>query len=512
MTTTEIVSELGDIVADLSRDLPRQTRFQRLLEAVQRSFPCDAIALLQLQDDVLVPRAVRGLSPDALGRRFSLDEHPRLHAIMQSRGIMRFPSDSSLPDPYDGLVDTPDHHLYVHDCMGAPLHIDSRTWGALTLDALRPGTFEQVDERLLETFVAATTATIRAADLISALSSDLHRHQQVQQTWLREQRNSELIGNSQVMKRLRREAEVVGQSDLAVLIAGETGTGKELVARFIHLHSPRADQPMVQVNCAALPESLAESELFGHVAGSFSGATRDRAGKFDLADGGTLLLDEVGELPPAIQAKLLRVLQNGDIQRVGSDGVHHVNVRIIAATNRNLEELVQAGRFREDLYHRLSVYPVEVPPLRQRDGDIELLAGHFLQHCERKFSLRGLRLGPDALRWLKRYQWPGNVRELEHAISRAVVKALGEGYPRDSIIELTPRHLGADPISSLTVPAPEETEEEPRNSLSDAVRQFKRELIVNRLRQHDNNLSATARSLNVDKSNLHRQLKQLGLR
>lgn len=511
MTTTDIVSSLGEIVADLSRDLPRQTRFQRLLEAVQRSFPCDAIALLELQGDVLVPRAVRGLAPDTLGRRFALDEQPRLQAIIQSRGIVRFPSDSTLPDPYDGLVDTPDHHLYVHDCMGAPLHVDGRTWGALTLDALRKGTFDNVDPALLETFMAAATATIRAADLITALSTDLHRHQMVQQSWLTDAGGNDLIGESDVMKRLRREAEVVGQSDLAVLIEGETGTGKELAARFIHLHSARSEQPMVQVNCAALPESLAESELFGHVAGSFSGATRDRAGKFELADDGTLLLDEVGELPLSIQAKLLRVLQSGDIQRVGSDEAHHVNVRVIAATNRNLEEKVRDGSFREDLYHRLSVYPVRMPPLRERGNDLDLLAGHFLQSCERKFSLRGLRLGGDAMRWLKQYQWPGNVRELEHAISRAVVKALGEGYPRDRIIELTPRHLGADPISTLAS-APVSAKEAPQNSLSDAIEQFKRELIINRLRQHDNNLSATARSLNMDKGNFHRQLKRLGLR
>lgn len=511
MTTTDIVSALGEIVADLSRNLPRQARFQRLLEAVQRSFPCDAIALLELQGDVLIPRAVRGLAPDALGRRFALDDQPRLEAIIQSRGIVRFPSDSPLPDPYDGLVDTPDHNLYVHDCMGAPLHVDGRTWGALTLDALRRDTFDNVDMRLLETFMAAAAATIRAADLISALSSDLQRHQMVQQTWLTEAGHSELVGESIVMKRLRREAEVVGHSDLAVLIEGETGTGKELLARFIHLHSARAEQPMVQVNCAALPEALAESELFGHVAGAFSGATRDRAGKFELADGGTLVLDEIGELPLPIQAKLLRALQNGDIQRVGSDDNHRVNVRIIAATNRNLEQKVQDGSFREDLYHRLSVYPVRMPPLRERDGDLTLLAGHFLQICERKFSLRGLRLGNDALRWLRQYQWPGNVRELEHAISRAVVKALGEGYPRDHIIELTPRHLGADPITTLAA-TPGDTGDRPEETLSDAVEQFKKELIINRLRQHGGNLSATARSLNMDKGNFHRQLKRLGLR
>jgi len=514
LADAEALEALSDIVADLTRDLPPRARYQRLLEALMSSFPCDACAILQLNGDTLIPRAVRGLNPDTLGRRFNLPEQARLEQIVESRGIVRFPADLPLPDPYDGLFDTIEHSHYVHDCMGAPLHVDGRTWGVVTMDARQAGRFDEVDQKLLETFVAVIAASIRASELINALESDLERHQLVQQSWLAPTPESDLLGESPQMQRLRHEAEVVGRAGLPVLIQGETGTGKELVARYIHLHSPRAQQPLVQVNCAALPESIAESELFGHVAGAFTGATRDRAGRFELAHQGTLLLDEIGELPLTLQAKLLRVLQSGEIQRVGSDLPHHVDVRIIAATNRNLAEEVRTQRFRADLYHRLSVYPLNVPPLRAREGDLPQLAGFFLQRCERKFGLRGLRLSPDATSWLQKHDWPGNVRELEHAISRAAVRALGEGQARERVIELTPRHLGADQwsvpledpaVAGITEPGGEST-------LNEAVEHFRRELIRRRLRSHKGNLSATAASLGVDKGNFHRMVKRIGLR
>lgn len=513
MSTSEVLTGLSDIVADLSRELPSRVRFQRLLEALMSRFPCDATALLQLEGEQLIPRAVKGLSPETMGRRFEVSEQPRLLELVNSRGIVRFPADSNLPDPYDGLVDSADHHLYVHDCMGASLQVDGKTWGVLTLDALSADSFDDIDMKLLETFISVAAASIRAADLITKLESNLERHQLVQQSWLADRRANELLGESAVMKRLRRETEVVGQSDLIVLVQGETGVGKELLAHSIHLHSPRAKQPIVQVNCAALPESLAESELFGHVSGAFSGAQKERAGKFELADGGTLFLDEVGELSLSIQATLLRAIQSGEIQRVGSDEHHQVDVRIIAATNRDLELEVKEKRFRADLFHRLSVYPLTVPPLRERGGDdIALMAGYFLQGCERKFGLRAIRLNLLAQQWIKSYTWPGNVRELEHAISRAVVKALSEGIVKDKGIELDAQHLGADihvdSIADAQLSASIEAQSEA--TMSEALAMFKRDLIAHRLRKHNNNRSQAARSLGLDKSNFHRQLKSLG--
>lgn len=519
MASSEALAALSQIVADLSRDLPPKARYQRLLEALMSSFACDASAILQLEGDTLVPRAVKGLNPDTLGRRFQIKEQPRLEEIVQSRGIVRFAADSPLPDPYDGHIDTHDHHLLIHDCMGAPLHVDGRTWGVITMDALAAKSFDDVDMKLLETFVAVAAASIRAAELIVALESDLERHQLMQQSWLADPRESELIGESDVMQRLSREAEVVGQSGLPVLIQGETGVGKELVARFIHFHSSRSEKPMVQINCAALPDAIAESELFGHISGAFSGATRDRVGKFELAHEGTLLLDEVGELSLTMQAKLLRVLQNGELQRVGSDKPHRVDVRVIAVTNRNLEEEVNNQRFRADLYHRLSVYPITVPPLRDRDSDISLLAGHFLQKCERKFALRGLRLSKDAVKWLMQHNWPGNVRELEHCISRAVVRVMGEGASRTNIHEITLLHLGGDTYMggdtySHRVEQAENTvlDKGAEISLAEAVDQFKRTLVLSRLRRYHHNQSSAASSLGLDKGNFHRLAKRLGIR
>ncbi|MCB1650279.1 MAG: nitric oxide reductase transcriptional regulator NorR, partial [Pseudomonadales bacterium] len=485
MTTSEVLTSLSDIVADLSRELPPKVRFQRLLDALMSRFPCDATAILQLEGEHLVPRAVRGLSPETMGRRFLVKEQPRLMEIVNSRNIVRFPAASSLPDPYDGLVDGEDHHLYVHDCMGASLQVDGKTWGVLTLDALGANRFDNLDMALLETFISVAAATIRAADLIQRLESNLERHQLAQEHWLSDSKALELLGDSAVMRRLRREAEIVGQSNLLVLVNGETGVGKELFAHFIHLHSPRMKQPLVQINCAALSESLVESELFGHVSGAFSGASKDRAGKFELADGGTLFLDEIGELPLQIQAKLLRAIQSGEIQRVGSDENHQVDVRIIAATNRNLEQEVREGRFRADLFHRLSVYPLTVPPLRERgEEDIALIAGHFLQVCEKRFGLRAIRLHAEAQAWMRSYTWPGNVRELENAISRAVVKAISEGVPANKVVMLNVHHLGGAQQTGLMA-TPDEAKAvagDSTLSMSEALLQFKRELIVNRLK------------------------------
>ncbi len=208
-----------------------------------------------------------------------------------------------------------------------------------------------------------------------------------------------------------------------MLISGETGTGKELVAKAVHQGSPRAANPLVYLNCAALPESVAESELFGHVKGAFTGAISNRSGKFEMADNGTLFLDEIGELSLALQAKLLRVLQYGDIQRVGDDRSLRVDVRVLAATNRDLRQEVVEGRFRADLYHRLSVFPLSVPPLRERESDVVLLAGYFCEQCRLRMGLARVILAEAARNRLQKWSWPGNVRELEHAIHRAVVLA-----------------------------------------------------------------------------------------
>ncbi|HEX7638150.1 MAG TPA: nitric oxide reductase transcriptional regulator NorR, partial [Burkholderiaceae bacterium] len=460
MTSSAFVDAFLPLLRDLSHDLPAAERYRRLLETVRRLFACDACALLQRVGDFLHPLAVSGLGEDTLGRRFRIAEHPRFAALMASDRPTCFDAASPLPDPYDGLVlgaapDAPDA-LAVHDCMGCPLVIDGRTWGLLTLDALVPGRFAAIDAHDVQTFASLAAATVSAAERIVGLASALEE-QRSRADGYRHAADAQaartLLGRSPAFRRLLDELAVVADSDLTVLIKGETGTGKELVAKALHAGSPRADRPLITINCAALPETLVESELFGHVRGAFSGATGDRKGKFELAHGGTLFLDEVGELSPAAQAKLLRVMQSGQLQRVGSDREHHVDVRVIAATNRDLAEEVRQGRCRADFYHRLSVYPLQVPPLRERGADVLLLAGGFLEENRARLGLSSLRLTGQAREALQAHDWPGNVRELEHLIARSALKALSAHRGKPRILSIAMADLGLDEPAA-TAPAP----------------------------------------------------------
>ncbi len=258
-----------------------------------------------------------GLSADTLGRRFRVSEHPRFESLLAHRGLTRFAADCALPDPYDGLVEGLSGHLEVHDCLGCPLYVDGKPWGLLTLDALDPSRFEHIDLDNLEAFASLAAATgarptYRRPDPPREHDEQLVR---VYREAAGQQARRELIGQSREHQRLLEDIAAVAGSDLNVLISGETGVGKELVAQAIHDPSPRARKPLISLNCAALPDTLVESELFGHVRGAFSGALSERHRKFELADGGSLFLDEVGELPLAVQAKLLRVLQSGQLQR-----------------------------------------------------------------------------------------------------------------------------------------------------------------------------------------------------
>ena len=234
-----------------------------------------------------------------------------------------------------------------------------------------------------------------------------------------------IVGTSSPLRRMLKRVEAVAETPANVLVQGESGVGKELVAHAIHVRSPRADNPLVKVNCASIPKELFESEFFGHVKGAFTGAYRDRIGRFQLADGGTIFLDEVSEIPLELQGKLLRVLQESEFERVGDDVTRSVDVRVIAATNKNLESLVVGGKFREDLFYRLSVFPIDVPPLRERGEDVVQLAQHFLEQTCKDFGRDALTLTRTQTEHLRSYSWPGNVRELKNVIERAVI--LSEG-------------------------------------------------------------------------------------
>jgi transcriptional regulator with GAF, ATPase, and Fis domain len=280
--------------------------------------------------------------------------------------------------------------------------------------------------RTIADHAAAAIATARAFERID----ELRRKLELENEYLREEVTrdgafGELVGQGPALEALARQIDLVAPTDSAVLVLGESGTGKELVARELHRRSKRASRPLIKVNCAAVPRELYESEFFGHARGSFTGALRDRAGRFELADGGTLFLDEVGEIPLELQAKLLRVIQEGELERVGEERTRKVDVRLVAATNRDLRAEAEAGRFRQDLYYRLSVFPIELPPLRKRVEDIPLLAEHFLTLIARKLGRPKPRLTLANAQQLQRYYWPGNVRELQHVIERAVITADG---------------------------------------------------------------------------------------
>src|SRR6185369_3660846 len=278
--------------------------------------------------------------------------------------------------------------------------------------------------RLFADQAAVSIANAHAFEEIHAL------HEQVKQEndYLRAEVNENfggLLGQSPALKTILSQIELVAPTDESVLILGESGTGKELIARALHERSSRSRRALVKVNCASIPRELFESEFFGHARGSFTSAVRDRVGRFQLADGGTLFLDEVAEIPLELQSKLLRVLQEGEFERVGEDRTRHVSVRVLAATNRNLEQEVEVGRFRRDLYFRLSVFPLKVPPLRERLEDIPILATSFLEQNAKRMHTSTPILTPKNLQELTRYSWPGNVRELQNVIERAVILARG---------------------------------------------------------------------------------------
>ncbi|MBV8620815.1 MAG: nitric oxide reductase transcriptional regulator NorR [Curvibacter sp.] len=507
------------LIKDLTVAMPSATRLQRLAGALRKHYRCDAVAVLRLQDDYLLPVSIDGLVHEALGRRFQVDLHPRLAAILGQQEPVRFLAGSPLPDPYDGLLQVQaGEPLPVHDCAGVRLQLDGVAWGVLTLDALDEGALgDGVVESLRQhaLLLEAAIRMTRLEDEIQVLRQT--GHAPLAQPLSEPRPDDEIIGKSPALTGLLRELDVVAASDLPVLLLGETGVGKELFGRRLHRHSSRL-KPLVQVNCAALPETLAESELFGHARGAFSGAGMDRAGRFEVADGGTLFLDEIGELPLSIQAKLLRTLQNGEIQRLGEDRPRHVNVRVIVATNRDLKQCVRDGLFRADLYHRLSVYPVHIPPLRERGHDILLLAGRFLELNRARLGLRSLRLCADAEGELLRYPWPGNVRELEHVISRAAIKALSQGARRSDIVTLQPTLLDlgarqpASPPVDTAVPSATTVADSPMSSLSAAVADCQRQHIRQALRQSEGNWALAARQLDLDPSNLHKLARRLGIK
>ncbi len=322
----------------------------------------------------------------------------------------------------------------------------------------------------------------------------------------------EILGDSAAILAVKEQIARVAPTPARVLITGESGTGKELVARAVHRGSLRASARYLRLNCAAVPEELIESELFGVVKGAYTGAVETREGKFGAADGGTLFLDEIGDMSPRTQTKLLRALQEGEIEKVGSHETEKVDVRVIAATNKRLEEEVADGRFREDLYYRLAVVPIALPPLRARREDLPLLATSFTERFCEENGLPPRTLSPELLERLQRHAWPGNIRELRNVVERLVIMGAGETLrPADLPPEILGGAPGAAPPAGSGDPLTDLAESLLGRPLRESRQEFEAALVKAALARHDGNVTRAARDLGLERTNLHKKIKQLGL-
>jgi formate hydrogenlyase transcriptional activator len=468
--------------ANAERDLTGV--LEAVVGALEGALPVDGAAVVTIDGEHLNPHAifVRGVErregesfTDVLARSLDIPpgelseavRHPpvlpgsatefvgagdRAYVVEDLGREQRFPEDRRM------------HELGIRSAIRVPLKLHERLIGSLALARRSAGPFDRREVALVEALarpVAAAVANALAFDEIRRLRDQLHEENLALREELDERSMfEEIVGSSAGLKRVLRQIERVAGTDTSVLITGETGTGKELVARAIHRRSGRAERALVTVNCAALPTSLLASELFGHEKGAFTGAVSRRLGRFELADGGTLFLDEIGELPQEVQVALLRILQEGEFERVG--GMQHLrtDARVIAATNRDLEKEVAAGRFREDLYYRLNVFPIEVPPLRERREDIPVLVEYFASRYGARIGHDIRRIDRRSLERCQAYDWPGNIRELQNVIERATILAEGDVLTIEAA--MLAGRLGEGSVSDTALPRDLESHERQR--------------------------------------------------
>ncbi|MEZ4431761.1 MAG: sigma 54-interacting transcriptional regulator [bacterium] len=425
------MSDLIDYTADLhaltdlaARPAALDELLERALDALETLVPYDLAAVFELRGDELVARTARGplATRPVRGHRLRVAQQPTIRRALDQRVpiALREHHHAEEGDPWDGVLDLPDGHA----CMVVPLFAADRALGIITLDRAICQTYPDTAITIAGVYGQIVALAMLHAEQTRVLQRYRERLQEENRLLRDEvQRPGARLDDTRTpaMRRLVGQARQVAVTTAPVLILGETGVGKEVLAQAIHDDSPRRDQPFVKLNCAAIPEQLIESELFGHVKGAFTGATGRRPGRFLTANGGTLLLDEIGELPPGAQAKLLRVLQEGTFEPVGSDETARVDVRILAATHIDLAAAVQAGRFRADLWYRLDVFPLSIPPLRERPDDIIPIAESILGDIGRRSGRGPWHLTPDAARALRAHPWPGNVRQLVNALERATI-------------------------------------------------------------------------------------------
>ncbi|MBL8189551.1 MAG: sigma 54-interacting transcriptional regulator [Acidobacteria bacterium] len=482
---------------------------QRLLELIFTAIPAERGAILLFGDeDNFVSRVIRFRSENTAEKeqQMTISRSILQRAKQADGGILaiRVENDLSLQQALSLQSSG------AHSVMAARLANSSEVFGLIYLDTTNPGqSFDEEHLQLLITIANLAAGALETARHIEHLKKETERLQNELDM------DRKMIGDSPAMKSVRTFIARAAPVTSTVLIRGGSGTGKELVARAIHQNSPRANKPFIAINCAALPENLIESELFGHEKGAFTGAISQKKGKFELADGGTIFLDEVGELKPDLQAKLLRVLQESELERVGGTRIIKLNVRVIAATNKDLETAIRIGEFREDLYYRLRVLSVTMPSLKERQGDILQLAGYFLkkyaEECKR--PIKGI---SDLARlYLQNYHWPGNVRELENVLERAVVMAESEIIEHS---DLPAEILEYEPAQNHSVPKTQDTSSPtaPRifevTTFHEAVKEAKKQIILNAFEQAGGNHSGAAKLLGIHSNNLHRLISNLNLK
>lgn len=501
----DLTSDLREL-AHLATGESLDELLRRGLDWLARLAPYDLATVFELRDGRLVVRLARGPLADERIARHSLDlaAFPSVREAMESRRARAFTEHDHAHgdgDPFDGILDLPDGHA----CMVVPLCAADRCYGVLTLDRTRCETFPQQVVDLVEVYAQILTMALVQAEqreVLRRLHEQAREHARLLHVELGGAPGVIEESRAPAMRQLAMRARQVARTDTPVLILGETGTGKERLARAIHEWSGRADRPFVKINCAAIPAGLLESELFGHVKGAFTGATSDRAGRFATANGGTLLLDEIGELPLELQAKLLRVLQEGTFEPVGSDRTVKVDVRLLAATHVDLLRAIEEKRFREDLYYRLAVFPLELPPLRERLEDLPALCESLLAELARRTGRRGMVLTEEALALLASYHWPGNIRELGNVLERAAILADGPAID-PGCIELPRRaRLERPPPPEAPAPAVLTLEEVQRAHIRRVLRQTNGRIYGK---------GGAAELLGLKPSTLQSRMKKLGL-
>ena len=437
--------------------LDRESLFEAITNDLSRilSFDRASITLYDPERDVLKVYALAGPSPSKwfvpLGEEFPRQGSHLQSVLDQKQSLIRRDLEKESRIAVEELL----FKEGIRSTLAVPMLAKRRVIGTLNVGSREPNRYSNEDAKLLRevaTQVALALENMLAYEEIAGLKAKLHEENIYLQEEIKLDHNfEEIISRSDVLKKVLRKMEQVASTPTNVLILGETGTGKELFARAIHNLSPRRDRPLVKVNCAALPSTLIESELFGHERGAFTGAFSKKVGRFELADGGTIFLDEIGDLPLELQAKLLRVLQEAEFERLGNPRPIKVNVRVIAATNRDLKKGITAGNFREDLYYRLNVFPIALPPLRERKGDIPLLVKHFARKYGQRVGKVIEKIPQKVMSTLEAYPWPGNVRELENIIERAVILSTGSTLQLEELLDVVQATTDVQPRPSLTL-------------------------------------------------------------